>query len=505
MENELSIIELIRKGGYLLILICVLGECIFFFSLPNLLGCLMCFLSWWTFSHFLKEQIILNHPFAWLFYLSMVLYRYLPLIATFFDGKPITYGFEMPYETFLGEILLFFVQTLAFYHVVYYGFSFSKLKNFLRKISFFDYFTAKSIWIMGLIGIIAFFLVRDMGEVQFGDVGGKFLAPLSAMRLIPIVLFFPSLCPIEGKTASKRVLWLYLIFLEILSLSGNSREHLIYPIGTYFILYFLQLVKQRENISAFVYSARFPLFVILFVVLINLLSVASNSMLLNRSIRKDVTSSELLEHQLKSFGDKKQQAEERFSSYNMGWDETYVDNFMLNRYCNMRITDETLYYADKLPGTYELGNPMMREFFLDRLLANFPLPIMKILSINIDKRNLDFSEGDYLVAISSNSVLVSGYRVASHLGLGLATFGLLYFPIQYVLLIILFCLFDTLVDIENGRIIYSLAGLAVVFEMVGRFRNATGCVSDVGFIQRDYWQNLFLYWITFKVSTFSRR
>ena len=39
---------------------------------------------------------------------------------------------------------------------------------------------------------------------------------------------------------------------------------------------------------------------------------------------------------------------------------------MLNRYCNMRITDETLYYADKLKGTYEFGNPMMRDFFFDR-------------------------------------------------------------------------------------------------------------------------------------------
>lgn len=35
-------------------------------------------------------------------------------------------------------------------------------------------------------------------------------------------------------------------------------------------------------------------------------------------------------------------------SYSEGWDETYVDNFLLNRYCNMRITDETLYYAMKL-------------------------------------------------------------------------------------------------------------------------------------------------------------
>ncbi len=145
---------------------------------------------------------------------------------------------------------------------------------------------------------------------------------------------------------------------------------------------------------------------------------------------------------------------------------------------------------------------MMRDFFFDRLLANFPAPIIKMLSVNIDKDELDYSEGDYLVSVSTNTVLLPGYRVASHLGLGLATFGLLYFPIQYLLLVILFCLFDTFVDVKKEKIVYSLAGLAIVFDMVGRFRNASGCVSDAGFIQREYWQNLFLYWITFKSSIF---
>ena len=63
----------------------------------------------------------------------------------------------------------------------------------LRKMSFFQYFTVKSIWIMGLIGIFAFFSIRNMGEIQTGEIGGKFLGPLSAMRLIPIVLFFGNL------------------------------------------------------------------------------------------------------------------------------------------------------------------------------------------------------------------------------------------------------------------------------------------------------------------------
>lgn len=198
------------------------------------------------FSFFFERTNNITAPFC---LVILFVYGFISVFAIncyFFEGKPITYGFEMPYETFSGEIILFFVQSFAFYCFIYYRLSFPLLKKILRKMSFFQYFTVKSVWIMGLIGIIAFLTVRNMGEIQTGEIGGKFLGPLSAMRLIPIVLFFPSLCSIKGKMTSKQVLWIYLLFLEILSLSGNSREHLIYPIGTYIILFFLQIVKKRK-------------------------------------------------------------------------------------------------------------------------------------------------------------------------------------------------------------------------------------------------------------------
>lgn len=132
----------------------------------------------------LKRDVILSHPFSWMFYLSMVLYRYLPLIATFFDGKPITYGFENPYYTIFGEMLLFTVQSLAFY-IVCYGKQngFRTLQRLMAKMDFYTSFQSRTIWIMGAIGLLAMVFNLISGGAEYGDVGGKFLAPLSAMKM----------------------------------------------------------------------------------------------------------------------------------------------------------------------------------------------------------------------------------------------------------------------------------------------------------------------------------
>ena len=112
---------------------------------------------------------------------------------------------------------------------------------------------------------------------------------------------------------------------------------------------------------------------------------------------------------------------------------------------------------------------------------------------------MSFAEGDYLYAVATKTSVFGGFRVASHLALGLASFGILYFPIQYILLFFSFYLMDLMVY-RKGTITYSLAGLAIVFDLVGRFRNANGCVGDAGYLVRGYWQFLLLNWLTFKLA-----
>ena len=126
-----SLISLLRKWLDIILFISISGEILFFPSLPNLCGCLMTLIVYLIFRFFfLKRWIIILHPFSFLIFLSMFLARYIPLPATLLEGKPITYGFEVPFRTFFFETILFIVCSLAFYASI---FPLKKKNNFLQR------------------------------------------------------------------------------------------------------------------------------------------------------------------------------------------------------------------------------------------------------------------------------------------------------------------------------------------------------------------------------------
>ena len=70
-------------------------------------------------------------------------------------------------------------------------------------------------------------------------------------------------------------------------------------------------------------------------------------------------------------------------AYRLGWTEEYIDNFMLNRYANIRITDETLYLANNTTNTSLKRE--MQDDLKNRLICILPSPIITMLGIDINK------------------------------------------------------------------------------------------------------------------------
>lgn len=119
-HSNVDPLRLARKSLNMVLFFSIIGEIIFFPSLGNFLGCAMELIVWLIFrTFFLKKKIIIEHPFSFLAFLSIFLARFIPLPATLIEGKPITYGFENPLETFFYETLMFIVCSLAFYTVAY--------------------------------------------------------------------------------------------------------------------------------------------------------------------------------------------------------------------------------------------------------------------------------------------------------------------------------------------------------------------------------------------------
>ena len=493
------ILRQIKKGLGFLLILAVAGEMLFFPTLANGYGCLMAVISYCVFSYFLKEKYIRLFPFAFCMYLSMFMYRYLPLIATLAEGKPITYGFERPFETFIYEIFLFLLSSLAFYLSCHKPPRQQKnniIQNSLFQLKFFE-ITPTIIWGIGLLGLLIRLYNLGAGDVEYGDVEGKFLLGLDYLMYAPLILFFPSL--LNLKYDNRKIIWVYGILIFVINIASNSRQSIIAPIGILAILFVVYLVLNNIKITTYISPLRMLFLGLSLIFLANFLSNVSLAMLYTRKIRSEVDKLELFQLTLDTLKDEAlmsrlkaadDEGSDDLISYEQGWTEHYVENFMLARYANMRISDQTLYYAEKKG----FANRQMLLLFTESVMALLPTPILRLFGIYLDKNKMEFSRGDYLYGSG-----FGGYRVTSHIGDGLATFSYWYFPIQLLAFFLVFKLLNCFVFYSLEGVRYAPYALMNVFAFLGMFRNAIGVSADVAFIIRGFLQGIVTYLIVFHV------
>lgn len=499
-----DIIGLARKYLGIFLYVAILAEMVFFPSWENLAGCAMALIVWIIFrTFFLKRKVILEHPFAFLMFLSMFLYRYLPLIATLIERYPITRGFALPFQTFFYETILFIVSSLAFYFACMK--SNNKKNNVIQRVLFkMNFFSANSamLWALGFVGLAAkIYSIANSNNIEYGDVIGKFLVGIGYLQYAPILLLFPTLTGFIKKSRTNTLVWVYIAVIIIISFATNSRYTMLFPIFTLVLLFFIYLLKNNISIYRYFTPVKIVFFGFFIMFGLNFISDVSLAMLYTRSIRNDVNRTELFAETIEALKDESLMRNLRTVtfdkntsqiSYMEGWDETYINNFMLNRYANMRISDQTLYYAERLG---YMNGDMLRNFS-DRIMYIFPEPFLRLFDVSFDKIEMEYSRGDLLYALGNGSKnIFAGYRVTSHVGDGLATFGLLYFPIQFVLFFLVFKLLDCFVLNTKQGVVYSVYGLVNIFMFLGMFRNANGCLGEVGYCLRGFWQGIFTYWI----------
>lgn len=514
MNDKTLIASVAHFGNYLVIIAIVLELC-FFCSIDTIVGCGMTAICWVLFRYVgLDEENITEHPFPWLIFFSMSMYRILPLFATLMEWKPINYKFEMGCQTFVGETMLYLVSTLAFILACRYS-SNGNIRNTLDHFGFYDTFTPAQLWVAGIIGVTLRIYFMYAGNPEEGDAGGRILMQFQLLQFTPLLLLFPLLYHYEEDNESNeentecnlphddiplfradKYAIIYVGALFVLSIFGNSRNSMLEPIMTVVILWGLSAVKSRRNINDFINFRSFVLIGVPLFIIIPLLSNISTAMLVNRGIRAEVSAIELFQSTLSTLQDK--DALKQYNQKNKvittigskneeGWSEEYVDNFALNRYCNMRITDVTLYYAKRVG----YNNPKMKEDLLQRIFAQLPLPVFNFFHFDFQKNSTFNSRGDYLYSQTAGYGM-GGYRVTSHLGDGLATFGYWYFIIQFVLFFIEFKLVDCFSICDEKQNVHSLFGLIMVYSFVGMFRNANGMMGEIGYIVRGFWQQLFM-------------
>lgn len=497
-----DIIGYLRKWLGIILYTSIIFEMIFFPSLANLCGCIMTLIVYLIFKYFfLKRQIIIKHPFSFFCYMSMFLARYIPLPATLIEGHPITRGFEVPYQTFFYETILFIVCSVAFYISVK---TTNKRSNVIQVILYkLNFFKTNEIvlWVMGGIGLLVRIQQLSVaGNVDYGDVSNKFLAGLTYLQYAPIIMLFPLLSRLAYNKYRNIWVWIYVILIFVISFATNSRQEMIYPIFTIVLLFFMSCLLKKQFYFFCMFSPfKLVSLCLLFFVGIQLFSYVSLAMLANRSVRDDVTRDELFKRTVETLqdGQKMDQLknvamkQDTIISYNKGWTEIYLDNFMLNRYGNLRISDQTLYYAEKIG----YGNKEFRTIFFHKIAAILPTPLLNWLGIMVDKSKMEYSPGDmlYLLGSKTKRFALGGYRVTSLVADGLVNFGYYCYLIIPVLLFLSFKLMDNFVIYKNNQVIYSTFALISVFNFLGMFRNSIGCINIVTYLIRGFWQQCFTF------------
>ena len=488
------------------LMIAVIGEMIFFPSTANLFGCIMAMIALFVFLLFFNERFIRLYPFVFCIYLSMFMYRFLPLIATLIENKPITFGFERPYETFFYEIVLFLVSSLAVYLACPVNIHRPKnniIKEGLHKLKFFE-ITPAILWSMGFIGLLSMIYSIAKGEAQIGDTSGKFISGLNYLMFAPVCLFFPFLLKIDYKKIKYVIA--YTSFIILINLATNKRHLIITPIGTIGILFLFHLIFKNIRITQIISPIKIMVIGVIIFLGLNLLNTVSTAMLYTRQtllyteeLRDNADKMETFAFTMETLQNKqlmqrlKDNKNENIHgkstiTYAQGWTEEYVGNFLLSRYANMRITDETIYYAHKRG----FANKGMQENLINSILYLFPSPILNFFGVRLDKTSMDYSRGDFL-----HGTGYGNYVVTSHVGDGLATFGHWYFIVQFAVYFLLFKAINCFTYYSVNGLLYAPFAVMDVFGFLGRFRNAQGIFGDLGFLIRAFVQGLITYLVIY--------
>ena len=305
----------------------------------------------------------------------------------------------------------------------------------MKKWGYYAQPTNKQLWILGFVGLcFRLFMMSQQGKGDIQLAGAGTLNMFSLLLYCPIcILFNPLLGKDNCSKKTQYIVYCYIAFLVILLIATNSRSQMLSPLVVFACCYLLKHIYIHKKTLWLSYKKMF-LFIVSIFILSGPASDMAIAMVAVRGERSSMSFSELLERSIEVYQDKEQLrfyrqwlSDEDKSTVGAEWQESYVSSPFLNRLCNYRVADATIYHAQRVG----YGNKEMLELFGNQLMTMFPGPIVDFFFSDIDKSKLNFSSMDKLYLLSMKGG-VGGYKVGGDIGLGLVTFGYFYFPLCFL-------------------------------------------------------------------------
>lgn len=478
-------------------------EMVFFTSMENFLGCVSSIYGWYLISACcIRRDYLEKYPLPTLVMFGLgVCYSVLPILVTLVEGKPVSFNFQVPYLTYYNQIISMTVITVAFRLAIRLYKHGGLLNRLWNKIGYMTVPSEKQIWILGLLGLISLLsIMSEMGEEDeyqaSGNLWGIVIKVLSGLSLAPICLYFKYLYGDHTPAKTKRFVKYYIVALMILGFATTRRMLIFNSIVTVACIYLFLIIYNNRRI----FTAKNTILVIVVAYLVTgPVAEIAMAMILNRHFGG--TASQTAEAVWKLYNDKEtlhkayqihMAITDNGGDNSQGWSEYYVDNIFLDRFCNLRTIDGTLYNAQRAGFGCRAGSDYYENFWINEL----PSPITNMFGL---KKDFVGTAVDHMVTsnFSDDRYSLFGSKVGGETGIGLWMFGYWYYPIALITYLIMFYFLCSFVNVGSTLLIP--LPILISFRLYWMFfLNANGIFSSMGYVfTRANLNAIFIYCLLF--------
>lgn len=474
------------------------------FSLENLLAVMTAWISWpLAINTFLREKAFRKKPLASTallgFWSTQII---LPICATSLEGNPATYNLEVPFLVFLHNGLIFLTLLIAWKMDQLIKVRKVSIENVIRKVMIssgvYSVPGGGFLCFAGAVGLAAMIytkvLLASNGDSASG-MSQKVIEGMLPMMYLPYLLFARSLW--AGKTDWRKYLGFLAGFSFLLlaaAIGGNSRA-VFMQVGLFIALAFIAAVLSGVYRNRVLRPSLLVATIVGGLCLTGPLSDLATAMVIVRSERTETDRFSLILRTLETYSDEKALDEYRDSRVLVNyerWDERYVTNIFLSRFCNLKFADNSLSLAVDLNESAKMD---YLDFTVDRTFATLPNPVISRLQLTVDKNFVNsVGWGDYLLYLNiGNPNVLGGFRVGHIAGTGIAAFGWAYLFVLFCSSFVVFRLLGLLTISLKSQPVFTPISLLLLCDSFMLIQRAASVAELVQFTLRGFWQAIFIY------------
>lgn len=506
-----------KKLGTTFMLVSIIIETLFFFSVENIIASFVLFYGWYVLKEFvLTYKNMVLYPVSFLMILGWAIFHFLlPIALTLIELKPVTYNMDVPFVTFFHQFL--YVSVISFTYILYVKNNIKSniFRKVLDKTSFYAVPTNRHIWITSILALLSSYYLYFIFGVWQSDVSDRnplthLASILSNFIWMPLIMLFPKFRNMQSNQVDKKSILIYSVLVGIIGIASNVRTLLFSGLMIFLTLYMLGVLYGFYNVKKILTPKKIMISIIAGYLISGVLLDIGYAMVYVRQDRYDTSTSAFLKKTVDVYQDKTllekikkiDVVTKKDSKYLVvRWDEEYLSNSVMNRFCNLKISDACLYHATNIG----YANSTMQNDFLYQIAAFCPNMFLDLFGLKYSKKLevSSYSMTDYLYTLSSHDTTMKGsFIIGSIPGLGMAIFSYWYLAVLIPLFYIIFGMFDSLIKHRSGHIIFSYLFFTMLVNIVNYFNDRHVYMYEFRFILRTFVESVIMFLLIMKVVRF---